>query len=274
MPVGIIGIGNVGTTLLNAFIHKINDEIFLYDRQVTRIPDNLPDNVHCVDSVKSMPAERIFITVNDESIHDVISDIKSGREIIVMSGITRLNELKEYSSKFSNISVMHPLAVFPDTYGDEYRFKDIMVTAQYSGSPETCREFCSIFGCTVIEIEPEIDSALYHAACVFASNFLVVLGEVSSDIFCKSGIERKASEELMLSLLRNTVRSMEEKGVTQSFSGPIARGDIEDIKRHVSVLNDEELALYRALTSGALNMLRKAGTPAGRESDIRDVIDE
>lgn len=274
MPVGIIGIGNVGTTLLNAFIHKINDEIFLYDRKVASIPNNLPDNIHCVDSVKSMPAERIFITVNDESIHDVIRDIKSGREIIVMSGITRLSELEKYSSKFSNISVMHPLAVFPDTDGDECRFRDIMVTAQYSSSPETCREFCSIFGCTVIEIEPDIDSALYHAACVFASNFMVVLAETSSEIFCKSGIERKTSQELMLSLLRNTVKSMEEKGVTQSFSGPVVRGDIEDIIKHVSVLNTDELALYRALTNGALKMLRKAGSPACRETDIREVLDE
>jgi predicted short-subunit dehydrogenase-like oxidoreductase (DUF2520 family) len=61
----------------------------------------------------------------------------------------------------------------------------------------------------------------------------------------------------MLPILRQTLANYAALGAPQSFSGPIPRGDVETIKKHLSALRavPEEREVYLALARAALRDL-------------------
>ena len=84
------------------------------------------------------------------------------------------------------------------------------------------------------------DSArtLYHAGAVFASNYVVTLQRAASLLFESAGAPPEALEPLM----RRTIENGFE------LTGPIARGDLETVERHLAALQGTGHAdLYTAL---------------------------
>jgi predicted short-subunit dehydrogenase-like oxidoreductase (DUF2520 family) len=66
---------------------------------------------------------------------------------------------------------------------------------------------------------------LYHAAAVFATNFLPVLQVVAADLWRSTGVPQALIGPLSVSLLRNAVQNITEQGAVRALTGPAARGD-------------------------------------------------
>ena len=84
--------------------------------------------------------------------------------------------------------------------------------------------------------------ALYHAGAAIASNFLVTLYRVASQLLEDAG----APPEALVPLMERTIENGFE------LTGPIARGDWETVDRHVDAIssNRPELeSVYRALAA-------------------------
>jgi predicted short-subunit dehydrogenase-like oxidoreductase (DUF2520 family) len=102
----------------------------------------------------------------------------------------------------------------------------------------------------------------YHAAAVFATNFLPVLQTVAEDLWLSSGVPRALIAGLRASLLRNAVDNITRLGPQAALTGPAARGDTAAITRQAQALHtyDPQVgAAYEALSALAL---RIAATPA------------
>lgn len=85
-----------------------------------------------------------------------------------------------------------------------------------------------------------IDAALktvYHAAAVFASNYLVTLLDTAQQAYVKAGIPEETALQLMMPLVRGTVDNVFRLGPTDALTGPIARGDIGTAVRQYRALN-------------------------------------
>jgi predicted short-subunit dehydrogenase-like oxidoreductase (DUF2520 family) len=72
-----------------------------------------------------------------------------------------------------------------------------------------------------------------------------------------AGVSRKAAREKMLPILRQTLANYARLGAPGAFSGPIARGDVATVKKHLSVLLKVPQAreVYVALARAALRDL-------------------
>ena len=73
----------------------------------------------------------------------------------------------------------------------------------------------------------------------------------------------------MVPILRQTLGNYERMGAAQSFSGPIARGDIDTVDRHLKELGRAPAAreIYIALARVAMREL-----PAKRRAEFLEIL--
>jgi predicted short-subunit dehydrogenase-like oxidoreductase (DUF2520 family) len=98
---------------------------------------------------------------------------------------------------------------------------------------------------------------LYHAWGTFASPLLTALLAAGEDVAAGAGINRKAARERMVPILRQTLDNYARFGAPDSFSGPIARGDVATVRKHLAALREVPGAreIYAALARMALKNL-------------------
>jgi len=116
---------------------------------------------------------------------------------------------------------------------------------------------------------PASRKAAYHAWATLTSPlflaFLVTLEEAAR----AAGLTRKDSRRKSLPIIRQTLENYSRLGPAHSFSGPIIRGDVQTVAKHLAVLRKRPAAreVYVALARAALRNL-----PARNRGDIRRLL--
>ena len=121
--------------------------------------------------------------------------------------------------------------------------------------------------CFPVEADKKV---LYHAAAVFATNFLPVLQSVAEDLWRDSGVPPELLPQLRASLLRNAVDNLLALGPAGALTGPAARGDTELVNRQAQAVADWNATAgnaYRALSELASRLARTA--PADSPASLR-----
>ena len=127
------------------------------------------------------------------------------------------------------------------------------------GDPVACTALRAAFtaiGARCFEVA-SADKLLYHAAAVFATNFLPVLQSVAEDLWSSTGVPPALIPDLRASLLTNAVANITALGPHGALTGPAARGDIAAIARQgaaVANWSADAGAAYTALSALALQM--------------------
>jgi predicted short-subunit dehydrogenase-like oxidoreductase (DUF2520 family) len=104
------------------------------------------------------------------------------------------------------------------------------------------------------------DKLLYHAAAVFATNFLPVLQATAEDLWQSTGMPAELIPHLRATLLRNAVANINNLGPQRALTGPAARGDTAAIARQgaaVAAWDAQTGAAYDALSTLALRLARR-----------------
>ena len=107
---------------------------------------------------------------------------------------------------------------------------------------------------------PAERKALYHVACVFASNYLVVLMNLLLEVSLGLGINRKEFYRVFEPLITTTLDHVRGASPREALTGPIERGDIPTIRIHVEhleSLNPTLLSTYSSLGSSAVQLAMK-----------------
>jgi predicted short-subunit dehydrogenase-like oxidoreductase (DUF2520 family) len=101
------------------------------------------------------------------------------------------------------------------------------------------------------------DKAAYHAWGTFASPLFTAFLVTTEQVAAGAGARGKAARKRMLPILQQTLSNYMELGAADSFSGPIVRGDVEIVKRHLRALCEIPAAreVYLALAKAALRYL-------------------
>ena len=105
------------------------------------------------------------------------------------------------------------------------------------------------------------DKLLYHAAAVFATNFLPVLQSVAEDLWRTTGVPQPIIEALRAQLLVNAVANITRLGPQGALTGPAARGDLPAINRQgaaVAAWSADAGAAYASLSALALQLAKAA----------------
>jgi predicted short-subunit dehydrogenase-like oxidoreductase (DUF2520 family) len=110
------------------------------------------------------------------------------------------------------------------------------------------------------------DKALYHAACSVASNLLVPLFDLACGLLREIGIGDRDAVEMLWPLAEGTLRGVKQLDRAEALTGPISRGDVETVRRHLHALEKYPAArkIYRLLGAEALRLARRRAKIAPR----------
>ncbi|MGB6812300.1 MAG: DUF2520 domain-containing protein, partial [Candidatus Sulfotelmatobacter sp.] len=190
-----------------------------------------------------------------------------GKVALHSSGALTSDELAVLQEQGATVASVHPLMTFvrgsrPSLAG---------VSFAIEGDPKAVRAARSV----VLRLRGrpfaigKREKEAYHAWGMFASPLLTALLAAGERVAGAAGINRKSARERILPILRQTLANYARLGAASSFSGPIARGDVETVGKHLKVLLEvpEVREIYVALAQAGLRDL-----PAKNRSALRRLL--
>jgi predicted short-subunit dehydrogenase-like oxidoreductase (DUF2520 family) len=122
--------------------------------------------------------------------------------------------------------------------------------------------------------------AVYHAAAVYASNYVVTLLSEAIRLLRDAGWTEKEAVQGLVPLADGAIANVRKRGPTAALTGPIRRGDAKTVTRHLVALaaldahagpgSPRQTDLYRMLGQVALEIAKEAGLePAAVEQTRR-----
>lgn len=276
LKLGFIGAGTVGGALAIGLSRRGYPVVAVSSRSKTSAV-NLARTISGCQAFSSNQevaeaAELIFITTPDDAIAKAAAEIKwhPGQRVVHCSGADSTDILAGARQAGAAVGVFHPLQTFA---GSQQALKNMPGTtfALEAEGPllATLKKMAEVLGGRWIELRAE-DKVIYHAAAVFACNYLVTLVKLAADLWRTFGIAPEPAVRALLPLLRGTINNIETVGIPECLTGPIARGDAGTIKKHLSALQKtapDLLSAYRelglktipiALAKGRLNQKQAA----------------
>jgi predicted short-subunit dehydrogenase-like oxidoreductase (DUF2520 family) len=160
----------------------------------------------------------VVLCVPDEAIGEVARQVEMGPWVAHVSGATPLAALGPHTRRFS----LHPLQTFTRARGPEQLDGAwAAVTAESDEAGAVATWLAETLGLRPFPLD-DAARPLYHAGAAIASNYLVTLHEVASDLFRAAG----APPDALVPLMRRTIENDFE------LTGPIERGDWETVEAH------------------------------------------
>ncbi|MFY0684638.1 MAG: DUF2520 domain-containing protein [Balneola sp.] len=242
----IFGVGKVGSALKKA----LHNSGYLIRSTYTR--GSFPQSAEELGDV-------VFLTVHDRDIKDLSEKISTnfptlmGKHIVHCSGTLDSTVLQSVSNNGAATASFHPLkAVTKNDDSFEHVWFDMDGDQK---TVEVLKKMAEALKAHSFEIKAEA-KPLLHAAAVVSANYVVTLMKMATEIAKVGGIDQEIALKALLPLTRSSVSNIQEKGIEGSLTGPIARGDVDTIARHLKKLeqNKELLDLYKTLGRNTLQL--------------------
>jgi len=249
IKIGFIGAGTVGTALAVLLSQKGYEFIGASRRNPASAGKSrrVVSNLHLLDSNQEVAdrADLTFITTPDDAIGKVVSEIKwtAGRNVVHCSGADSLDVLEPARKSGTHVGSFHPLQTFAGlTQAVENLPGSTFALEGEEPLLTTLKDMVNALGGRWIQLKSG-DKVAYHAAAVFASNYLVTLVKMATDLWKTFSIPPDQATEALLPLIRGTINNIEKIGIPQCLTGPIARGDTGTVNKHIKVLREATPAL-------------------------------
>jgi predicted short-subunit dehydrogenase-like oxidoreductase (DUF2520 family) len=175
-----------------------------------------------------------------------------GRVALHSSGALTSDELAALRARGAAVASAHPLMTFVHSSRPPLAGVPFAIEGS-SKAVSTARAIVRALHAHPFPISKKHKQA-YHTWGMFASPLLTALLAATERVAVTAGVNRKATRERMLPILKQTLANYAKLGAPQSFSGPIARGDVATVRKHLKVLSGISAAreIYVALARSAL----------------------
>jgi len=282
---GFIGIGTVGTALSEALAQCGYRIVALYDRHPDRaeaLASRIAEHPMAATSPQQVAdaADVTFLTVSDDAIATVADSIHwSDRHCVVhCNGATSISLLQCAQNQGAAVGAFHPLQSFASIAQARKNMPGSAFAIEAS-TPEfeqTLHTMVEALGGVPLSLHGS--TVLYHASAVIASNYLVTLLHLASGLWRHLGISQAEGLRALMPLVRGTVENLEAVGLPDALTGPIARGDVGTVRRHLEALAESEpqiLTVYEQLARHAIPIALAKGTiDATAAKQLSAVLDE
>jgi predicted short-subunit dehydrogenase-like oxidoreductase (DUF2520 family) len=267
--VGFIGAGKVGTALAARLFQGGYSVIGVADVNITSAVEfaELVPNSQVFRSAQEVAdsAEFIFITTPDDVIPKVASALtwRPGQKVVHCSGAASLDILEPAERSGAMVGSFHPCQAFASVDQAIKNLPGSTFAIEAQGALlDILKEMASTIGCDWIVLKPG-NKALYHAAAVFASNYFVTLLKAATDLFQNLDVPPHQSTKILMPLIQGNITNINTIGLPHCLTGPIARGDLSTIEKHIFALTEKEpsiLKLYAELGLKTIPIALEKGT--------------
>lgn len=283
--VAVIGTGKVGTAMAHLLAERGYDVVAVCDLsgEARERAAGLAGAVaHASPGEAAASAQVIIITTPDGAIAETCALIAQaplvGKKVIHMSGALSLEALSPARAQGADVLSVHPMQTFADMEGAEKSLpgSTFGVTCEAS-LEEWARGLVGALDGRTLMV-PDEDKVLYHAAAAIACNLLAMVEYGAFVISRKLGFSDESSAGALTPLAAATVENVSRLGPADALTGPLARGDEETLRAHLTALEalDPELAgMYRAVSRWGLELVEERGElPAEKIERMRRLLTE
>ena len=255
----LVGAGHVGRVLGRLFAAS---GVFEVQDVLTRSADSAAEAVRFIGAGRAVaapaelrPAQVWMLAVGDDQIAPVCSALAQagllkGAVVFHCSGAKSSHDLQAASQAGSHVASVHPVRSFADPGAVAAAFDGTWCGTE--GDPAALALLAPAFeaiGARLVAIDASAKT-VYHAASVFASNYLVTVLDAALRAYAAAGVPDEVARELARPLASETLANVFRLGPAAALSGPVARGDFATVARQHEALKGWDAptaALYDAL---------------------------
>lgn len=270
--IGVIGAGVVGTAIGVVLKNKGYEITGAYDvksESTMQFVERIGCTAHTSPQEVSRSADILFITTSDTAIKEVVDILADdaafhqGQVVIHMSGAQSSEILDRAKSFGAHVLSVHPIQSFANL---ERAIENLPGSVF---SIEGDKDAYDVAVCLVETLDGEYffinreSKPLYHAGACVVSNYLVTLIDFGVKLLESTGIPRNMATKALMPLIVGTINNIENIGIPKALTGPIARGDLSTIVKHLACLENmapELLKLYSWLGFYTAQIALQKGT--------------
>lgn len=227
-------------------------------------------------------SEVVVIATPDAAIASVCERLATAGALVGVSavghasGATGLDALGTAASLGVGTLSVHPLQTCPTVEAAIERIPGaaFAVTARDEAGFALGERLARDAGGRPFRIADEL-KPLYHAAAVFASNYLVTVSAIAEQLERAAGVPDPLAA--LAPLQEATLANVARVGPAEALTGPALRGDAVTVRRNLEALAEhapEAVRSYVALADLALELAERSGRlpPTGREG-VEEVLE-
>lgn len=280
----IVGAGKVGTALGRALAGKGWAPRIVCDRDLKAAREScrIIGGGTAASDLRKVGREEdvVFIAVADGDVASVASRLArarrswAGRVVFHTSGLLPARILEPLRKRGAAVASAHPAQTFPGKEVGPGHFKGVFwgLEGDEAAILAALRMVRALRGRALLLAEE--DKPAYHAACSLASNAFVALERTAAELLAETGISEIWAEAVLFPLVQGTLQNVKKLGLEKALTGPIARGDVETVRKHLEALKarPEILEVYTALGRRALAGLSERPVPAGKTAKLKRLL--
>lgn len=279
--IGIIGPGRAGVGLALA-LAAAGHEVLLYGRRKKAVPRPLTLTVGPADGAPPpawiAQAGVLLLAVRDDAIGPLAGvlaragAIRPEHVVLHLSGVHGQEALGPLVSSRAALGSLHPLQTIADPERAAERLNGAWAAVE--GMPRAVQVAEAIareLGMRPFHLTGKA-KAIYHAGAVFASNYFVVVEAVAQRLLRHAGLTDAEAWQALRPLVEGTLENLVRHEPKDALTGPVARGDVDTIRRHLESLTKDDALLYRALGRAALELAEKRGMDEAVAAQVADAL--
>ena len=169
----------------------------------------------------------------------------------------------------ARVASLHPLCAFTDVTSSLAKLPETFFFVE--GDPQA-EALARDLGDRVARIDTD-RKLLYHAGAAIACNSTVTLLAIARELFVQAGVDADQALAALVQLTRGAVDNVGRAGPVDALTGPVARGDVELVRRHLDALQGERRELYLRLLAATLPLAdAKGGAGADQLAALRALL--
>jgi predicted short-subunit dehydrogenase-like oxidoreductase (DUF2520 family) len=224
-------------------------------------------------------ADLLLIATPDDAVPAAASQVaeldavRQHQVVLHLSGLLDRTALAVLESSGAGLGSFHPLQTIADPGSAAQRLTGACAGIEGDARAiETGELLARLLGMHPVRIAAAA-KPLYHAAAVIAGNYPAVLAALAERLARAAGISPENAGRMYLPLLAGAAGNLLAVGPGPALTGPVRRGDLETLRRHLAALPPDVQPLYRALGLEAVQLAAAAGLDARSVAAVRRVLE-
>jgi len=261
----IVGAGSLASALAPALAsagYRIDRVLSREGRASRRRARALARRVGAKAAVLGTPVSSglLWLCVSDDAIRPCARKLSrqgswKGKVVLHSSGALSSDELAPLRRRGASVASLHPMMTFVP--GVRVRMSEVPFAVE--GDRTAVRLARRIVRDLKAKVFPiaKSNKALYHAFGSFSSPMVIATLMMAERIAAAAGVPARMRRDVMLPIVKKTLSNYLETSAAKAFSGPIPRGDVNTIRRHLRALGKVPGAreIYVALARSTLRDL-------------------
>ena len=280
MKIGFIGAGRVGSSMGRYLSEKGAGIAGYYDASgaaaVEAADFTGTDSFSDLEQLVSL-SDTLFITTPDGIIGEVWDCIKKmsihNKIVCHCSGSLSSEVFSGIESTGASGCSIHPMLAFADKFTSYEQLNNAFLTIEgQEHALSVMKNFFAEYGNLVCEIDSGC-KAKYHAAASILSNQVVAVLDAGYRLLTECGFSPMKAVDATEKLVLGNVKNICDKGPVNALTGPIERGDVGTVRKHLEVLEEEDRQMYIILAKKLVRIAAEKN-PSKDYGEMRRYLDE